>query len=136
MSDVDRVISRIKLDGLAAIKPGSKDGLDVHSMHFARAYKDYVAAIGRAYADALDRGGAIDMTITDAPARAYELTATLYAPGLIGALAQTAVVLDRRLGQVNQLARAALKDADSKGAVHWRAALQAIVTEIGKLADG
>lgn len=136
MTDLDQLLHLIRRDGLASIRPGSKDPLATHSEHFAKALARYLAATQATYADAVQRGGAIDMSIVEEPANHYELVAMLYAPGLVGALAAQVVVLARIVGNIEDAARGALSAADSKGAVAWRDALQMVLTEIGSHHDG
>ena len=68
MTDLDQLLHLIRRDGLASIRPGSKDPLATHSEHFAKALARYLAATQATYADAVQRGGAIDMSIVEEPA--------------------------------------------------------------------
>lgn len=81
MTELDKAIvdlvRRHRLDQLTAV---SKDDLDIQARQFARALTDYADATRRVFE-------ASDLSASDAAAERYHLVATLYASGLIAALA-------------------------------------------------
>lgn len=134
MAEHDQLLEIVRARGLDQIQPASKDALAVHAENFAGNLERYLDASRKAWAEAIEHGGVVDMSKIEPALGRYETSAAFYAPGLVGALARLATRQDAALGRINQSARAALAGADSKGAVVWRDALQAIVTEIEELA--
>lgn len=90
MAEAAKLIGLVRAHRLHALPSASKDDLDVHAAHFARATRDYE----RAAADAFRAG---DLSVSDQAAERYRMALQFYAPGLVAGLARA--LLDMEAGR-------------------------------------
>lgn len=132
-ADLLELVRIFELDGL---RPTSKDDLTVHARQLVGGYNRYRKASADLWAKAAAKGGSTDIDAIAEALQHFEIPATYYSLGLIGALARAfatehgrAEKLAAHLREQSTHLTTRISDGDEMGGRVWRIALEEAVRE-------